>query len=219
MIADVNETRGQAVAEQLGTERVRFVRTDVTNSDDTRRMVQVAVDSFGGLDYAVNSAGVVGPVAAFADYPQDAWERLIAVNLTGVFLSLQAEVQQMLAQGRGGAIVNIASAMGLVGYGNLSAYTASKHGVVGLTRDVGLELGRHGIRVNAVCPSSTRTPMFVEFIGGAAEVEQALVATNHPIGRIAEPEDMADAVMLLCSSRARFLIGVALQSDGGWTIQ
>lgn len=221
VIADLSDENGLAVVAEIEAAggRAIFVKTDVTSQAQTTAMVVAAVDTFGKLDCAVNSAGIVGPVAPITSYALEEWNRIIAINLTGVFLAMQSEIQQMEQQGHGGSIVNVASAMGLVGYGNLSGYTAGKHGVVGLTRDVALEVASKGIRVNCICPPSTRTPMYMEFSGGSTEVEQMLVKANHPIGRIAEPADMADAIVLLSSDRARFVVGEALQANGGWTIQ
>lgn len=220
-IADRNEQLGNDIVKTITDKdgKAIYIRADVTDPQQVEQMVSQTVAQFGSLHYAANCAGIVGPVAGITDYPYNEWLKIININLTGVFLCMQAEVRQMLAQGQGGRIVNVASAMGLVGYGNLAGYTASKHGVVGLTRDAALEMGKHGILINAICPPSTRTPMYVEFSGGSAEVEQFLVERNHPIGRIAEPEDMAAAILMLWSDDARFVIGEALQVNGGWTVQ
>jgi NAD(P)-dependent dehydrogenase (short-subunit alcohol dehydrogenase family) len=219
VIADLNERDGRAVADRIGPDRALFIKTDVTNQAEVERLVSVAVARFGSLDYAVNAAGMVGPVVPLVEYDTATWEKIVAVNLTSVFLCLKAEITQMQSQGTGGAIVNVSSALGLVGLGNVAGYTATKHAVAGLTKDVGLEVAKYGIRVNGVAPGSTRTPMYVEFSGGTEEVEKALIASNHPIGRIAEPEDLARAIVALLSDAFGFTIGTVLPVDGGWTIQ
>lgn len=219
VVADINEQDGRIVADRIGPDRALFIKTDVTNQAEVERLVSVAVARFGSLDYAVNAAGMVGPVVPLVEYDTATWEKIVAVNLTSVFLCLKAEITQMQSQGTGGAIVNVSSALGLVGLGNVAGYTATKHAVAGLTKDVALEVGKYGIRVNGVAPGSTRTPMYVEFSGGTPEVEQALIASNHPIGRIAEPEDLARAIIALLSDAFGFTIGTVLPVDGGWTIQ
>lgn len=219
VVADLNEQDGRIVADQIGPDRALFIRTDVTDQVEVERLVSVAVARFGSLDYAVNAAGMVGPVVPLVEYDTATWEKIVAVNLTSVFLCLKAEITQMQSQGTGGAIVNVSSALGLVGLGNVAGYTATKHAVAGLTKDVALEVGKYGIRVNGVAPGSTRTPMYVEFSGGTEEVEKALIASNHPIGRIAEPEDLARAIIALLSDAFGFTIGTVLPVDGGWTIQ
>jgi NAD(P)-dependent dehydrogenase (short-subunit alcohol dehydrogenase family) len=219
VVADINEQDGRIVADQIGPDRALFIKTDVTKQDEVQRLVSVAVARFGSLDYAVNAAGMVGPVVPLVEYSTATWEKIVNVNLTSVFLCLKAEIAQMQSQGTGGAIVNVSSALGLVGLGNVAGYTATKHAVAGLTKDVALEVGKYGIRVNGVAPGSTRTPMYVEFSGGTEEVEKALIASNHPIGRIAEPEDLARAIVALLSDAFGFTIGTVLPVDGGWTIQ
>lgn len=219
VIADINERDGQTLVDQIGPDRALFIKTDVTNPAEVERLVSVAVARFGSLDYAVNAAGMVRPVVPLVEYSTATWEKIVNVNLTSVFLCLKAEIAQMQSQGTGGAIVNVSSALGLVGLGNVAGYTATKHAVAGLTKDVALEVGKYGIRVNGVAPGSTRTPMYVEFSGGTEEVEKALIASNHPIGRIAEPEDLARAIVALLGDAFGFTIGTVLPVDGGWTIQ
>jgi NAD(P)-dependent dehydrogenase (short-subunit alcohol dehydrogenase family) len=175
--------------------------------------VAVALDTFGRLDGAINNAGTTGPSASTADYSLDDWNRVLALNLTGVFLGLKHEIPPMLAQG-GGAIVNTSSGAGLVGFAGLPAYVASKHGVVGLTRAAALEYVKDGIRINAVCPGSTRTPMLEGFMGGDPAIERAM-AQSAPIGRLARPDEIAQAMVWLLSDAASFVVGHALAVDGG----
>ena len=179
-------------------------------------MVDKAVARWGHLDCALNNAGTTGVSAPTADYTLDDWNRAIALNLTGVFLCLKYELPAMLE--RGGAIVNMASGAGLVGFPGLPAYVASKHGVVGLTRAAALEYASQGVRVNAICPGSTRTPMLEGFMGGDEQVERMMTRAV-PLGRLGRPEEIAEAVVWLCSDAASFVVGHALAVDGGSVIQ
>lgn len=222
-VADVNEEGGRDTVdaiEKAGGEAI-FVRADVTSGADVQAMIRTAVESFGRLDCAVNNAGVGGTSRdgrrfATHEYPEELWTRIIAVNLTGVFLCLQHEIGQMLAQG-GGAIVNIASIAGLVG-GFGTPYGASKHAVVGMTRNTALEYARSGIRVNAVCPGVVETPMVAAVFGAVPGLEERWRETE-PIGRFSAPSEIAAAVTWLCSDAASFVTGVALPVDDGWTAQ
>jgi len=215
LIADLDEDKGTDVVDAVHADggSATFRRVDVTVPDEITAMVSHVVDVFGRLDIAVNNAGRTGTYAALADQQLDDWNTTLAVNLTSVFLSLQAEVPAMLATD-GGAIVNTSSGAGLMGFANLPAYVASKHGVVGLTKSVALELARSGVRVNAVCPGSVRTPMLEGFTGGN---EEALLGMGkiQPIGRLGTPSEVAEAIAWLCSDAASFVTGVALPVDGG----
>jgi NAD(P)-dependent dehydrogenase (short-subunit alcohol dehydrogenase family) len=219
--ADVDEAGGAATAAQLtdaGGDGV-FVRADVAVARDVEGLVAAAVARYGRLDYAHNNAGIEGSVApgtAFHEYPEDAWDRVLGVNLKGVWLCMQAEITQMLAQG-GGAIVNTASIAGLVG-GFGAAYTAAKHGVVGLTKTAALAYAPQAIRVNAVCPGAIRTPMVARVLTARPEVEARWLAAE-PVGRFGTPDEVAAAVVWLCSDAASFVTGVALPVDGGWVAQ
>lgn len=193
------------------------VAVDVTDAGQVEAMVQTVVATFGRLDCAHNNAGITGASAPTADYDRSQWDLVLAVNLTGVFLCLQQELAAMLRSG-GGAIVNTASFSGLVAVPRIPAYVASKHGVIGLTKAAAVEYGRKGIRVNAVCPGSTRTPMVEGFSGGDAAVQEAMAAAS-PMRRLAEPEEIARTVVWLCSDEASFVNGHALAVDGGAVIQ
>ncbi len=170
-------------------------------------MVAACVAAFGSLDYAVNNAGTTGAGGFTADYDVDDWHRTITLNLDSVFYCLKAEIPVMLAQG-GGAIVNVASGAGLVGFAGLPAYVASKHGVVGLTRASALEYAAQGIRINCVCPGSTRTPMLEGFMGGDEKVEK-MMRNAVPMRRLGRPEEIAAAIVWLCSDAASFVVGHA----------
>jgi NAD(P)-dependent dehydrogenase (short-subunit alcohol dehydrogenase family) len=218
-VADVNEDGGKETAalvyEEAGGD-AEFVRADVTRPDDVAAMVDQAVARWGHLDCALNNAGMTGASAPTADYELDDWNRALALNLTGVFLCIKYELPAMLE--RGGSIVNMASGAGLVGFPGLPAYVASKHGVVGLTRAAALEYASHGVRINAICPGSTRTPMLEGFMGGDEQVERMMTRAV-PLGRLGRPEEIAEAVVWLCSDAASFVVGHALAVDGGSVVQ
>jgi NAD(P)-dependent dehydrogenase (short-subunit alcohol dehydrogenase family) len=215
VVADCADEAGlQTVAliEDAGGE-AGFVHTDVTLAADVEAMVDFAVDAYGGLDFALNNAGTTGPSAPTAEYSEADWDRVVAINLKSVFLSIKYEIPAMLARG-GGAIVNTSSGAGLVGFAGLPAYVATKHAVVGLTKAAALECVGAGIRVNAICPGSTRTPMLERYMGGDPRLEK-MMARSAPIGRLARPEEIAAAVLWLCSDAASFMVGAAIPVDGG----
>jgi NAD(P)-dependent dehydrogenase (short-subunit alcohol dehydrogenase family) len=209
------EATAKLIAEAGG--EAMAVAVDVTDADQTHAMVDRIVAAFGRLDCAHNNAGITGSSAPTGDYPLSEWDKVLAVNLTGVFLCLRAELPALVAGG-GGAVVNTASFSGLVAVPRIPAYVASKHGVVGLTKAAAVEYGRKGVRVNAVCPGSTRTPMVEGFSGGDSRVEEAMAAAS-PMRRLAEPEEIARTVVWLCSDEASFVNGHSLAVDGGAVIQ
>lgn len=218
VVADIDEEGGRetvALVEQAGG-RASFIRTDVSVKADVQAMVQHAVDTYGGLDCAHNNAGIAAPMVPLADYPDDGWDRTIAVMLTGVYHCMKAEIPRMLERG-GGAIVNTASGVGLVGYPHQAAYTASKHGVVGLTKVAALDYGSQGVRVNAICPGTARTPMVDEAIRQFPQIDEDLKKL-HPIGRIGEASEIAEAAVWLCSPAASFVLGAILPVDGGYVV-
>lgn len=215
VVADLDAARGDAVvaaARDAGAE-AQFRATDVTQEADVAAAVAVAIDTWGRLDGAINNAGTTGPGGQTADYSLEDWNRVLALNLTGVFLGLKHEIPAMVANG-GGSIVNTSSGAGLVGFAGLPAYVASKHGVVGLTRAAALEYIRAGVRINAVCPGSTRTPMLEGFMGGDPTIEK-MMAQSAPIGRLARPKEIAAAMVWLLSDAASFVVGHAFAVDGG----
>ncbi|RMF85186.1 MAG: SDR family oxidoreductase [Nitrospinota bacterium] len=195
-----------------------FIQTDVSQTADVESLIRQTVATYGRLDYAFNNAGYEGMRGRTADIPEEDWEKSIRTNLTGVWLCLKHEIPQMLRQG-GGAIVNISSVVGLVGRAGLSpALVATHHGIIGLTRQAALEYARDGIRINAVCPSATRTAR-LERVHGASPEVVAQIASRHPLGRMAQPEDVAEAVIWLCSDAASFVTGHTLVVDGGYLAQ
>jgi NAD(P)-dependent dehydrogenase (short-subunit alcohol dehydrogenase family) len=216
VVADVDERGGTETVElaRAAGGEARFVATDVASSDSVQQMVATTIDAFGRLDYAHNNAGVAAAQHDVGDLPEAEWDRVQGVMLRGVYLCMKYEIPHLLAQG--GAIVNTASGAGLVGYPGQSPYVSSKHGVLGLTKSAALEYGRRGVRVNAVCPGTVLTPM-VETATQQPGLEEQLVAL-HPIGRIGRPEEIADAVLWLCSDGASFVLGHALAVDGGYVV-
>ena len=218
IVADVNEPDGLATvaaAQERGTE-AEFVRADVSRSGDCAAMVERALRRFGRLDVAFNNAGINLAVAPIAEVRESDWERILAINLTGVYLCMKHEIPAM-KRGGGGAIVNTASVGGLIGTAGVTAYCATKHGVVGLTKSAALDHIRDGIRINAVCPGGTRTAMLAEWFKHP-EVERAALAGT-PIGRMADPIEIARAVLFLASDESSFMVGHALVADGGLTAQ
>ncbi|MGA9977308.1 MAG: SDR family oxidoreductase, partial [Candidatus Sulfotelmatobacter sp.] len=191
-----------------------FVKTDVSQALEVEALIQKAVERFGRLDVAFNNAGIEGVWAPIIRQSEEDWDRTIAINLKGVWLSLKYEIQQMLKQGGGGAIVNMSSITGLVGAVGAAAYSASKHGVMGLTQTAALENAKRGIRINAVCPGFTETPM-ADRIFRVPGVHKYVVSCQ-PIGRLGRPTEIAEAVVWMCSDRASFMTGQSLVLDGGF---
>src|SRR5215813_12096889 len=223
IIADMQEEGGEQVVHLItekGGEAI-FVQTDVSQATEVKTLISKAVERHGRLDCAHNNAGISGlgiagdHRALTAEYPNERWHQVIAINLTGIWLCMKYELQQMLTQG-GGAIVNTASVAGLIGSRGLAAYVASKHGVVGLTKTAALEYTQQGIRVNCVCPGVIQTPMTERALRDPAR--QAQIAAR-PMGRVGTPEEVAETVMWLCSDAASFVTGHTMTVDGGLVAQ
>jgi NAD(P)-dependent dehydrogenase (short-subunit alcohol dehydrogenase family) len=191
-----------------------FVKTDVSKAFEVEALIQKAVERFGRLDIAFNNAGIEGVWAPIVRQSEEDWDRTIAVNLKGVWLCLKYEILQMLKQGSGGAIVNMASTMAMIGAAGAAAYSASKHGVIGLTQTGALENAKRGIRINAVCPGFIETPM-ADRVFRVPGVHK-YVLSCHPIGRLGKPTEIAEAVVWMCSDRASFMTGQSLVLDGGF---
>jgi NAD(P)-dependent dehydrogenase (short-subunit alcohol dehydrogenase family) len=187
---------------------------DVSVTKQVETMVNKTVETYGRLDCAFNNAGIEGKMADTVSYPEDAYDRVIAINLKGVWLCMKYEIAQMLKQG-GGAIVNTASAAGLVAVEGLSAYNASKHGVVGLTKTAALAFAQKNIRVNCVCPGLINTPMVARMIDSGGMNEQDFVAAE-PVARMGKPEEIGEGVVWLLSDGASFVTGHSMSIDGGW---
>ena len=189
-----------------------FVQADTSRAADCEHCVAQAVVAYGKLDIAVNNAGIAGPAELTGDYPLDGWRQVIDINLNGVFYGMRYQIPMMLRYG-GGAIVNMASILGQVGFATASAYVAAKHGVVGLTQNAALEYGAQGIRVNSVGPGFIRTPLLTKHL---SEDQLAGIAALHPIGRLGKPEEVAELVLWLASDRASFVTGAYYAVDGGY---
>ncbi len=219
-LADVAAEAGEETAYMVRNAggEVEFIRCDVSKSAEVEALIDAVVKRYGRVDCAFNNAGIEGEVRHLADDTEENFDRIIAVDLKGVFLCMKYEIRQLLSQKTGGAIVNTASTAGLAGAHGMPAYSAAKHGVVGLTKTAALEYSRVGIRVNAVCPGVIDTPMVERLVAGRPKMAERLVAVE-PIGRKGKPEEIAEAALWLCSDNASFVTGCAMAVDGGLTAQ
>jgi NAD(P)-dependent dehydrogenase (short-subunit alcohol dehydrogenase family) len=217
VVADVSEQGNRETArmvEEAGG-RALAVRCDVSRAEDVKAALDKAVEAFGRLDCAFNNAGVEQPLTATVDLTEEEWDRIVGINLRGVFLCMRHEIPLMLRQG-GGAIVNTSSGAGVKGFAGQAAYCAAKHGIVGLSKAAALDYAKSNIRINAVCPGIIETPMMDRFSGGTPE-GRARVIAQEPVGRMGRPEEIAAAVVWLCSDAAAFVVGHAMVVDGGQT--
>jgi NAD(P)-dependent dehydrogenase (short-subunit alcohol dehydrogenase family) len=217
-IADIDGRGGEetlAMIHQAGG-NASFAGCDVSAATDVRGLIERTVAKYGQLDCAANIAAIEGTPRRIDEVPDEEFDRVIQINLRGVWLCMKYEIVQMLKQGSGGAIVNLASAAGLVGSVRSPAYGASKHGVVGLTKSVALQLAKEKIRINAVCPGGIVTPM-TERIAAAGGATQAQLGAAHPLARMGQPEEIASAVLWLCSDESSYITGSAVPVDGGIT--
>lgn len=194
-----------------------FIKCDVSKSDEVKNAIERTIAQFGSLDFAFNNAGIEGEQAATAESTEENWDRVIDINLKGIWLCMKFQIEHMLKKG-GGSIVNCSSIAGQVAFANIPAYVASKHGVLGLTKTAAIEYARKNIRVNAVCPGVIKTPMIDRFTQGSAEAEKQF-AEAEPIGRLGKPEEIAEAVLWLASEKSSFVTGHPLVVDGGWVAQ
>lgn len=218
VITDVNEEKGRKLAEEINESggTAVFMKHNVADAKQTKEIINKIVEKFGKLDVAFNNAGIAGPSLPISEYPEEDWERVISINLLGIYYGMKYQIQQMLKQG-GGAIVNNSSILGKVGFNNASAYVAAKHAVVGLTKAAALEYASKNIRINAVNPAFIKTPL-IENAGmkEGTEMYDMLVGL-HPIGRLGNPREVANAVLFLSSEDASFVHGESLMVDGGYT--
>src|ERR1700690_2056237 len=215
VVAGRREIEGKATVEVIqraGGEGI-FVKTDVSQASEVKALVERTVEAFGGLDYAFNNAGIEGKWAPIVEQSEEDWDRTVDINLKGTWLCLKFELQQMLKQGRGGPIVNMSSVAGFIGGYGVATYSATKHGVLGLTKSAALEVAKNGIRVNAICPAVIETPM-ADRRFGEPEANKRL-RELHPVGRFGKSLEVAEAVVWICSSAAGFMTGQSLVLDGG----
>jgi len=219
VVADVSEQGNQETVRMIEKQggRALAVRCDVRRVEDVRAAMDKTIEAFGRLDFAFNNAGIEYTIQPVAEITEEEWNRIIDVDLRGVFLCMKHEIPLMLEHG-GGAIVNTSSGAGVKGFKGGAAYVAAKHGVVGLTKAAALDYASQNIRINAVCPGIIETPMMDRFTGGTPE-GRAKVISEEPIGRMGKPEEIAAAVLWLCSEAAAFVIGHAMVLDGGQTVQ
>jgi NAD(P)-dependent dehydrogenase (short-subunit alcohol dehydrogenase family) len=220
VIADLQDGEGARTLESIRDSggKAEYHHVDVSDYAAVRGLVSDIAARHGGLDCAFNNAGIEGPTAKIMDLPLEDWQRVIAINLTGVYICMKCELEQMLKQNRGGSIVSTASAAGLIGIPGAAAYNSAKHGVVGLTKTVALEYARANIRVNAVCPGFIETPMLDRVTDASVKIREQLIGSV-PLRRVAQPHEIGDAVAWLMSDKSSYVTGVALPVDGGWVAQ
>jgi NAD(P)-dependent dehydrogenase (short-subunit alcohol dehydrogenase family) len=215
--ADLDEKGGEETVATIKAKggKAVFIKADSSHPDENKKVVDLAVREYGGLHIAVNNAGIAGPIKPTGEYPIEGWDKVIAINLSGVFYGMRYQIPAMLASG-GGSIVNMASILGKVGTKGSPAYTAAKHGVIGLTEASAIEYASQGIRVNAIGPGYILTPMLTNNLDDAT---LKAVAGLHPIGRLGKPEEVAELSLWLNSDKASFVTGAYYNVDGGYLAQ
>lgn len=216
VVSDVNVQGGLEAVEEIRREKgeATFIKCDVSSAEEVKNLVDKTVEKYGRLDCAYNNAGIEGSPCTTIECSIENWNRTIDTNLKGVWLCMKYEISAMLRNGKG-SIVNCSSIAGLVGFEAISAYVASKHGVIGLTETAALEFAKKNIRVNSVCPGIIHTPMLDRFTKG----QEDAMAEQAPMGRVGTPEEIADSVLWLCSDRASYVTGHSLTVDGGWVVR
>ena len=216
VVSDINEKGGEETVSQIkasGYDAI-FVKADTSKPDDSKALVDAAVKAFGGLHIAVNNAGIGGPISPVGDYPVDGWDKVIAINLSGVFYGMRYQIPAMLASG-GGSIVNMASILGKVGTRGSAAYAAAKHGVIGLTEAAALEYADKKIRINSIGPGYIVTPLLSALDDATLQVLKGM----HPMGRLGTAEEVAELALWLNSDKASFVTGSYYNVDGGYLAQ
>lgn len=220
VIIDVQDEQGAETvsAVEAAGGHAEYHHADVANYEQVRKVITGVADKHGKLDGALNNAGIEGPAVKILDYSIEDWERVMRVNLTGVFICMKCEVEQMIKQDSGGSIVSTASVAGLVGLAGASSYNSSKHGVVGLTKTAALEYAASNLRINAVCPGFIETPMLDRVTDASVKIKDKLIG-QVPMRRVANPDEIGNAVAWLLSEKSSYVTGVALPVDGGWIAQ
>lgn len=216
-VTDINEDHGKKVVERIKNDggKAIFIKADTSKPEDSEKSVKETMDKFGRLDIAVNNAGIGGPSQPIGEYDIEGWNKVISINLSGVFYGMRYQIPAMLENG-GGSIINVASILGSVGFANSCAYVAAKHGVVGLTKNGALEYSKLGIRINAVGPGFIKTPLLSDNL----EQEQiGQLSALHPIGRLGEPEEVAELFLWLAGDKSSFVTGSYYPIDGGYLAQ
>lgn len=216
IVSDIDEVAGKSAIDKINQAggKAHFVKADTSSPAENENLVNKTIELFGSLDIAVNNAGIAGPIAPTGEYPVDGWNKVIEVNLSGVFYGMRYQIPAMLKNGKG-AIVNTASILGAVGTANSAAYVAAKHGVLGLTKSTALEYATKNIRVNSVGPAYISTPL-LDILDDATK---RAIAAMHPVGRLGTSEEVAEMVLWLCSDKASFVTGSYYPVDGGYLAQ
>lgn len=223
VVSDIDSTGGIETVRLIHADggKAIFIQADCSKPEDVKALIEGVVEEYESLDCVCNNAGIEGKIAPFAEQTIENYDAVMNVNARGVFLCLRAEIREMLTSG-GGAIVNLASIAGLIGFPGIAPYTASKHAVNGLTKNAALEYGKDGIRVNSICPGGIDTRMLdslAEQTSGGQQSSQQMMAPLHPLGRIGTPEEVAELIVWLCSDRAAFVTGANIPIDGGYVAQ
>jgi len=223
VVSDIDSTGGIETVRLIHADggKAIFIQADCSKPEDVKALIEGVVEEYESLDCVCNNAGVEGKIAPFAEQTIENYDAVMNVNARGMFLCLRAEIREMLTSG-GGAIVNLASIAGLIGFPGIAPYTASKHAVNGLTKNAALEYGKDGIRVNSICPGGIDTRMLdslAEQTSGGQQTSQQMMAPLHPLGRIGTPEEVAELIVWLCSDRAAFVTGANIPIDGGYVAQ
>lgn len=218
VVADKNLDTAKETLELIkkSGEKGLALEVDISQEDQVKSLIEETVDRFGQLNYACNNAGIEGDQAFTAECSAENWSRVININLNGTWFCMKYQIPEML-KNSDGAIVNVSSIAGLLGFPGIPAYASSKHGINGLTKTAALEYAEQGIRINAVCPGAIQTPMIDRFVGTESQERKDLIA-SHPIGRLGRPEEVAEAIVWLCSEKASFITGQILAVDGGYTV-
>lgn len=216
VVSDIDENNGNRVVADIKSKNgeALFVKADTSKTDDNKRLVDETIKKYGGLHISVNNAGIGGPNAPVGEYPVDGWDKVIAINLSGVFYGMRYQIPAMLKSG-GGSIINMASILGSVAFANSSAYVAAKHGVVGLTKNAAVEYATKNIRVNSIGPGFIMTPL-IEHNMDKETIK--FLETKHPMGRLGKPEEVAELALWLASPKSSFVTGSYYTVDGGYTV-